>query len=402
MDERWIGPVILAAGCIFFAAFAIFVLGRLRARRRAALREDIPAEPLATADAGSDVNVPETLAAAAPEETAATPVFASKGADEEPGAPHGERTDEDEAMRRGLHKTHASFFSRFNGIFGRTGPKVGMEVVDALEELLLSADLGVHLTTHFTDALRQQLERGELATAEAVRAALRQRLEQAMLAENGGGDPLAWVDAGTRPRVVLFVGVNGVGKTTTIGKIATLLRQRDKQVVMAAGDTFRAAAAEQLSVWGERAGARVIQGEAGADPASVVFNTIKHAEQTGADVVLADTAGRLHTKAALMDEIKKVQRACGKAREGAPDETWLVLDATTGQNALQQVREFNAVLGLTGIILTKLDGTAKGGVVVNIVQALKVPVRFVGTGEKAADLRPFRPAPFLAAFFADD
>jgi len=200
--------------------------------------------------------------------------------------------------------------------------------------------------------------------------------------------------------VLLFVGVNGVGKTTSIGKIAHRLTQDKKKVALAAGDTFRAAAVEQLKIWGERTGCRVISGESQSDPASVIFNAVQHAVETKMDFLLADTAGRLHTKSELMDEITKVRRAAGKALEGAPHETWLVVDGTTGQNALAQAREFNQALGLSGVVLTKLDGTAKGGVVVAIANELKLPVRFVGVGEQAEDLRPFQAGVFLDALFA--
>ena len=199
--------------------------------------------------------------------------------------------------------------------------------------------------------------------------------------------------------MVLFVGVNGVGKTTSIGKVAARLRQDGARVVLAAGDTFRAAAAEQLEIWGNRSGCRVVRGEPQADPASVIFNGIAAARQEGADWLLADTAGRLHTNAELMAELLKVKRAAGKARPGAPDEVWLVLDATTGQNALQQARQFHASLALTGLILTKLDGTAKGGVVVAIADALRLPVRYIGVGEQVEDLRPFVAEDFVAALF---
>ena len=230
-----------------------------------------------------------------------------------------------------------------------------------------------------------------------MRAALKKRVSEALGVDEPVDDPL--VVGSQKPRIILFVGVNGVGKTTTIGKVAAQLRGRNNSVVLAAGDTFRAAAAEQLSIWADRTGAKIIRGEEGADPASVVFNAVEHAKSIKADVVLCDTAGRLHTKTELMDEIKKVQRACGKSRPGGPDETWLVVDATTGQNALQQAKEFNQILGLTGVILTKLDGTAKGGVVIAIRDALKIPIRFVGVGEKAEDLRPFDARQFVEALF---
>lgn len=301
----------------------------------------------------------------------------------------------DAVLQRGLAKTHASLMARLGALFGRPG-KIDQAVLDELEEILLTADVGVRLAGRMVSEVREELKRTGDVSAETVRQALKDR----MLATLEDASAAPWsLNIQQKPYVILFVGVNGVGKTTTIGKIAKQLGDQGHSVVLAAGDTFRAAAAEQLTVWGERSGAKVIRGEAGSDPASVVFNALTHAKQAGADVVLADTAGRLHTKVELMDEIKKVKRALSKAREGAPDETWLVVDGTTGQNALHQAREFHEALGLTGVILTKLDGTAKGGVVVAIADALKIPVRFVGVGEQADDLRPFSGRAFVHALF---
>ena len=204
------------------------------------------------------------------------------------------------------------------------------------------------------------------------------------------------------PMVVLFVGVNGAGKTTTIGKLATQLEAAGKKCVLAAGDTFRAAAVQQLVIWGKRVGCEVVHGKDGADPASVLFEAIKKAKELGADVVLADTAGRLHTKANLMNEMQKIARSAAKAASGAPHEIFLVIDATNGQNALAQAREFKEALDITGIVLTKLDGTAKGGVVLGISDSLRVPVRFVGMGEGPDDLHEFVPQRFVDALLGDE
>ncbi len=308
------------------------------------------------------------------------------------------KAEPDAALKAGLAKTHASFFGRINQLFSRS-PAVDPAVLDELEDVLLTADVGVNLAMRLVDDLRARLKSKKLADVDAVKDALRQQLAEA-LAAGGPGISLESLASGeAKPRVILFVGVNGVGKTTTIGKIAAQLGEANKKVLLAAGDTFRAAAAAQLGIWAERSGAQIVQGKEGADPASVIFNAVDAAKQQNMDIVLADTAGRLHTKTELMDEIKKVKRACSKARAGAPDETWLVVDGTTGQNALQQAREFHQALELTGVILTKLDGTAKGGVVVAIVDALKIPVRFVGVGEKAGDLRSFDADSFIAALF---
>jgi fused signal recognition particle receptor len=201
--------------------------------------------------------------------------------------------------------------------------------------------------------------------------------------------------------VLLVLGVNGVGKTTTIGKIAAKLTTEGKRVVLAAGDTFRAAAQEQLEIWGDRAGAPVVKGKSGSDPSSVIFDAIKLAQQEKFDIVIADTAGRLHTKVDLMEELRKVRRVISKAQDGAPHETWLVLDSTTGQNAIQQAQMFKEALDVTGIVLTKLDGTAKGGVILGICGELNVPVRFIGVGERVEDLRPFEPRAFVDALYED-
>jgi fused signal recognition particle receptor len=419
MYEEWVGPVILGAAGAFFFLFLLLALRRARQRRReefadTPLRvappepeqrpEALVEDPQRHVDALADALLSEQEAreeasaaeAVVPEDDDATErPAAGPAAEEAVSAPGG-----DEAMRRGLAKTQASLLGRLNKLLGLGGTrKIDPNVLEELEEALLTADVGVGLATRLMDELRERLTAGKLQTAEDVREALKQRMQEALAGSSGnGGDPLA---AGkTKPWVILFVGVNGVGKTTTIGKIAAQLKMRGLDVVMAAGDTFRAAAVEQLAVWGERTASRVVRGSEGSDPASVLFMAIDQAKQTGADVVLADTAGRLHTKTSLMDEIKKVKRVAGKARQGAPDETWLVVDATTGQNALQQAREFDQALGLTGIILTKLDGTAKGGVVVAIADALRIPVRFVGVGEGADDLRPFSSEVFISALFA--
>jgi len=199
--------------------------------------------------------------------------------------------------------------------------------------------------------------------------------------------------------VILVCGVNGTGKTTSIAKLARWLAARGDKVVLAAGDTFRAAAVEQLEIWAKRADVALVKGRADADPASVIFNAVQQARKDGADVVFADTAGRLHTKVPLMEELKKIHKVCGKAIEGAPDEVLLVLDATNGQNAVLQARQFSEAIGLTGIVLTKLDGTAKGGIVLAISQELQVPIRYIGIGEQVGDLRPFDPAEFVEALF---
>ena len=300
------------------------------------------------------------------------------------------------AFKQGLERTRSSLLGKLSDLFGRT-TKIDDDVLDELEEVLISADVGVKLTMSLVDELRAKAAERAIETAADVQSALKELLLKAVGTQVEDEGILVKGAAG--PKILLFVGVNGVGKTTSIGKIGSLLVNEGHKVVMTAGDTFRAAAVEQLKVWGERTDSKVIAGEEGTDPASVIFNGVQHGVQAGADFVLCDTAGRLHTKSELMDEIKKVRRAAGKAFEGAPHEVILVVDGTSGQNALIQAREFNDAVGLTGVILTKLDGTAKGGVVVAIAHELKVPIRFVGVGEKAEDLRPFDARAFVEGLF---
>ncbi len=266
-------------------------------------------------------------------------------------------------------------------------------ILEQLEEVMLASDVGPKTTQSILARLRESLGRNELRDADAMWAALRAEATRILTIGEGA------IRLSTKPTVVLMVGVNGVGKTTTIGKLATHYTSINKKVVLAAGDTFRAAAVQQLEIWGKRVGVEVVRGKEGADPGAVAFDATTRAKEVGADLLLVDTAGRLHTKAPLMDEIKKVRKTIGKAMEGAPHETLLVLDATTGQNALQQASMFREALDLTGIVLTKLDGTAKGGIVLAICDELRVPVRYVGLGERADDLREFHADEFVEALF---
>jgi len=266
-----------------------------------------------------------------------------------------------------------------------------------MEEVMIASDVGVKTTQAILGRLRERLERKELDDASAVWAALRAEATRILSVDPAKPAP-------GRPLVLLMVGVNGVGKTTTIGKLSTKWAADGRKVMLAAGDTFRAAAVQQLEVWGKRVGAEVVRGKEGADPGAVAFDATTKAKEAGVDILLVDTAGRLHTKAPLMDEIKKVRKTIAKAMDGAPHETFLVLDATTGQNALTQAQLFKEAIDLTGIVLTKLDGTAKGGIVLGICDELKVPVRYVGLGERAEDLREFHAGDFVEALFgqADD
>ena len=299
-----------------------------------------------------------------------------------------------DGLRRGLSKARGSegFFGRLRALF--SGKKeLSADITSEIEEVLLTSDVGTETTALLLSRVKDVLGQSELADPEKVWDALRAEAER-IVSVDGTTGPL---ELKNKPTVVLLVGVNGAGKTTTIGKLATKLSASGKKCVLAAGDTFRAAAVQQLVVWGDRVGCEVVRGKDGADPGSVVFDAIKKAEQLGVDVVLADTAGRLHTKSNLMAEMKKIAKTAEKALAGAPHEILLVIDATNGQNALAQAKEFKEALPLTGIVLTKLDGTAKGGVVLGIANALRLPVRFVGLGERPDDLHEFAPADFVEA-----
>jgi fused signal recognition particle receptor len=299
-----------------------------------------------------------------------------------------------QTLAAGLERTRSTgFVARLNAILGRGGT-VDAGVLAELEEALFSADIGVQTASRLVETARAQARRDELADGPRVKALIEAEVESILALPTPRS-----LEGGGPPHVVMVVGVNGAGKTTTIGKLAARLATQGKRVVLAAGDTFRAAATEQLDVWAERAGATLVKGAEESDPGAVVYEAVKQAVASGADVVLADTAGRLHTKAPLMEELKKIKRVLGKALPGAPHEVLLVLDATVGQNAIAQARHFHEAVGVTSIVLTKLDGTAKGGVIIGIADELKLPVCWVGVGEKVADLRPFSSAEFVQALF---
>jgi fused signal recognition particle receptor len=297
------------------------------------------------------------------------------------------------SLRKGLAATRGGFVARLTALFQQS-KELDPATLEQLEEIMLAGDVGPKTTQAILLRLRESLGRAELRDPAAIGTALRAEARRILSVQGGGGIRLSG-----KPTVVLMVGVNGVGKTTTIGKLATRYGVSNKKVVLAAGDTFRAAAVQQLEVWGKRVGAEVVRGKEGADPGAVAFDATIRAKEAGADLLFVDTAGRLHTKAPLMDEIKKVRKTIAKALDGAPHETLLVLDATTGQNGLQQATLFREALDLTGVVLTKLDGTAKGGVVLAICDELRIPVRYVGLGERAEDLREFHPDEFVEALF---
>ena len=296
-----------------------------------------------------------------------------------------------EKISAGLKKTRDSLMGRLEDLAaGFT--KVDEDFFDELEETLIMGDVGANVTMRIMDELRDRVRHAGITEPTEVIGQLLEIITGLM----GEESPL---DLSTKPSVVLVIGVNGVGKTTTIGKMAAYLRGEGKQVLLAAADTFRAAAAEQLAVWADRAGAELIRHEEGSDPASVVFDAIHAGKSRGADVIICDTAGRLHNKKNLMDELSKIARVISRELPDAAVEVLLVLDATTGQNAISQARSFQEAAGITGIVLTKLDGTAKGGAVIGIREELGVPVKFIGVGEGIDDLRPFVPAEFAAALF---
>ena len=299
-------------------------------------------------------------------------------------------------LKEGLAKTSASLGEGMASLF--LGKKaIDDDLLDELETRLLTADVGVEATTAIVQNLTRRVARKELADSEALYKALQEELA-ALLAPVE--QPLN-IEAAQQPYVILVVGVNGVGKTTTIGKLARKLQQDGKKVMLAAGDTFRAAAVEQLQVWGERNQIAVVAQHTGADSASVIFDALQAAKARGMDVLIADTAGRLHTKDNLMEELKKVRRVIGKLDESAPHETLLVLDAGTGQNAINQTRQFHQAVNLSGLALTKLDGTAKGGVIFALAKQFGLPIRYIGVGEGIDDLRSFVAKDFVQALFAD-
>jgi fused signal recognition particle receptor len=297
-------------------------------------------------------------------------------------------------LKSGLSRTRSSLTEGIGDLV--LGQKeIDDELLEEIETQLLVADMGVEATQAIIADLTQRVSRKQLADSEALMAALREDM-QAMLAPCSA--PLA-IDSGNKPFVILVVGINGAGKTTTIGKLAKRLQGEGKSVMLAAGDTFRAAAVEQLQVWGERNQIPVIAQHSGADSASVIFDAIQAGQSRGIDVVIADTAGRLHTQSNLMEELKKVKRVMAKLDESAPHEVLLVLDAGTGQNALNQAQQFHAAVDVTGIALTKLDGTAKGGIIFAVAKKMGLPIRFIGVGESIDDLRVFNAAEFVDALF---
>ncbi len=301
-----------------------------------------------------------------------------------------------ETLDKGLEKTKTSVFDKLaRAVAGKS--KVDDDVLDNLEEVLISSDVGVETTLKIIKRIEERVARDKYVSTGELNRILRDEIA-ALLEEHEDGSALSVPD-GTSPYVILVVGVNGVGKTTTIGKLAWQFKQAGKKVYLGAADTFRAAAVEQISIWGERVGVPVVKQQMGSDPASVAFDTLQSAKANGADVVLIDTAGRLHNKVGLMNELKKIKEVMKKVLPEAPDEVMLVLDGSTGQNAFEQAKQFAAVTQITSLAITKLDGTAKGGVVIGISDQLKVPVKYIGLGEGMTDLQLFNKRQFVDSLF---
>jgi len=293
-------------------------------------------------------------------------------------------------LKNGLKKTRESIAQKIDQVLVSFG-KVDEELFEELEEILITADVGVETSVAIIDQLRDMVKKEKITTAEGVREAIKRIIAERLSDEQSG------LNLSTTPSVIVIIGVNGVGKTTSIGKLAYLLKSQGKKVLVAAADTFRAAAIDQLEIWTKRAGVDIVKHSEGADPSAVVFDAIQSAKSRKVDVLICDTAGRLHTKKNLMEELKKLFRIINRELPGAAVETLLVLDATTGQNAVSQAKTFSEVSQLTGLILTKLDGTAKGGIILSIKNELNVPVKFVGVGEQMDDLQPFIPQDFAEA-----
>jgi fused signal recognition particle receptor len=382
--------LIIAAAVLVIAAIAILPLVAGRRRRHAA------------DDAGQSVLEREPGVGEEPAPPGPVRPMDDQE-DQPPGEPPGVATATEEVIaprrrfRERLGRSRAAIAQGLHGLLTRGAGDE--EAWEELEEALLSADVGVTTTTELIERLRAQARASRAADVD-----LRELLREALLAEVGTGDRTLALDLiaeDRRPGIVLVVGVNGTGKTTTVGKLALALAEEGKQVVLAAADTFRAAATEQLVIWGERVDAPVIRHQAGADPAAVAFDGLASARAKGADVLLVDTAGRLHTKTNLMEELRKLRRVLER-EDGNVREVLLVLDATTGQNGLAQARQFTDAVGVTGLVLTKLDGTAKGGIVIAVQRELGIPVKLVGLGEGAHDLAPFDPEAFVDALLAED
>ena len=378
--------IAVVAVALLVVVGAIVAIARRKPKWEAALEGD---DPPALPPSGKAARTP---AVAAPTGDSAPPPAAP--AKEPPAAPGPSVFGR---LVNGLSRTKTQMVSRVDDLF-RGRKVIDEDLWNSLEELLVTSDVGIRTTSVLLESMRARAEREELSSPERLRELLADSIRAAL---EGCAGSLAEVDDGG-PMVMIVVGVNGAGKTTTIGKLAARFKADGRKVIIAAGDTFRAAAIEQVAVWGKRAGAEVVRHEPGSDPAAVAHDAVSAAVARGADVVICDTAGRLHSKTELMAELSKVNRVVGKIRDGAPHEVLLVLDSTNGQNAIAQAREFASAVGVTGIALTKLDGTAKGGVIIAIAHELDIPVKLIGIGEAVEDLRDFEPEAFVRALFDGD
>lgn len=361
--------------------------------------------------AAEELDIPVDDGPVEPAEAQVEPEVPAGELDEETGVQEADDTDQEvepvaqpsnrslfQRLQERLGKTRHGLLHRLDSIFlGRK--KIDEELLDELEEVLITSDLGVTTTQELLDAARKQVKRNELSDPQALKSVLRDTI-LGFLRQSDQPAELVMPDSG--PFVIMVVGVNGVGKTTTIGKVANKFKQSGRSVLLIAADTFRAAAIDQLKIWGERVGVEVVAREPGSDPSSVVFDGLAYGVSKGVDVIMIDTAGRLHTSVNLMEELKKIKRVIGKKLAGAPHEVLLVLDATTGQNGISQAKLFHETVDVSGLALTKLDGTAKGGIVANICRELEIPVRFIGIGEQMDDLRDFDADEFVDALFADE
>jgi len=387
----------LAALVLLYVVAVLLVIGLLllvwRLRRRA-MPDARPAPPPVSAPPGPEEAEPaaEEAAAEPPSVASESPAIVAKEEIAQPEQAASPGLTLFERMRAGLAKTQASVVGRLDSLL-RGREAIDADLFEELEEILVTADFGVRTSQELIAAIESRISREGKGDPGQVRQLLREEIRLRLCPKSKLSTPAS------PPQVIMLVGVNGVGKTTTIGKLARQFADQGKKVVLGAGDTFRAAAAEQLAIWGERSGVDVIRHAEGSDPAAVAFDAAKAAVARQADVLLLDTAGRLHTKVNLMEELKKIRRVLAREIPGAPHETLLVLDATTGQNALSQARLFRDAVEVTGLVLSKLDGTAKGGIVVAIGAELGLPVQFVGIGEGVEDLRPFDPDLFVEALF---
>ena len=393
MTAEWISIGLLA---LLVLVFVLDIVGnRSRAPRPKPVPQRKPEVSKGPAPEPEEGEIEAPAAAEPQPEPVAEPEPTPEPAEEPQKAPEPEpQVSVFERIKKGLGKTRASLTGGLSDMFS-LGKKIDEELLEEIETTLLMADVGVTATSEIIDSLTDKLERNQLKDGEALRKALRDELHGLL---KDVTKPLQ-IDSGKTPYVILMVGVNGVGKTTTIGKLTKKFQNEGKSVMLAAGDTFRAAAVEQLQVWGERNKVPVVAQHTGADSASVIFDAIQSAKSRGVDVVIADTAGRLQNKDNLMQELEKVVRVMKKLDESAPHEVMLVLDAGTGQNALSQAQVFQQAVGVSGITLTKLDGTAKGGIVFAIARQLQLPIRFIGVGDHVDDLRSFDSETFVDALF---